>query len=182
MLVICERKSKVASCWMFNFYCSWRKRRMKEMTRKRRLLPRWVIWAASRKYMTHITRKQTLRSLLLSYQEKDGLRPSLFWYETDFSEFDSADVIDFILERPVSYQKKEGRVWPKVCLRFVFSWRVSHRLSQSQVFFFVSHYFDKVKPTLPENKHGGPKKHKLQKYVKCVLLYCIHLPFYKEEV
>ncbi len=60
----------------------------------------------------HVTRKQTLRSLSLSYQKKDGrawLRPSFFWYDTDFSEFDSTDIIDYILEKSVSYQKKDGR-------------------------------------------------------------------------
>ena len=50
--------------------------------------------------MTCVTRKQTLRSLLLSYQKKDGQawpHPSFFWYDTDFSEVDSADIIDYIL-------------------------------------------------------------------------------------
>ncbi len=46
-------------------------------------------------------RKQTLKSLSLSYQKKD---------DTDFSEFDSADIIDDILEKSVSYQKKDGRL------------------------------------------------------------------------
>ena len=34
-----------------------------------------------------VTRKQTLRSLSLSYQKKDGRawpRPPFFWYDTDF--------------------------------------------------------------------------------------------------
>ncbi len=56
-------------------------------------------------------RKQTLRSLSLSYQKKDGRvwpRPSFFWYD-DFSEFDSADIIDYIHEKSVSYQKMDGR-------------------------------------------------------------------------
>ncbi len=34
---------------------------------------------------------------------------SFFWYDADFSEFDSADSIDYILEKSVSYQKKDGR-------------------------------------------------------------------------
>ncbi len=51
-------------------------------------------------HMTRITRKQTLRSLP---------RPSFFWYDTFFSEFDSADIIDYILEKSVSCQKKGGR-------------------------------------------------------------------------
>ncbi len=56
-------------------------------------------------------RRQTLRSLSLSYQKKDGhawSRPSFFWYDTDFSEFDFADIIDYILEKSVSYQNKDG--------------------------------------------------------------------------
>ena len=47
--------------------------------------------------LTHVTRKQTLRALSLPYQKKDGcvaapilLLVSFFWYDTDFSEFDSA--------------------------------------------------------------------------------------------
>ena len=59
-----------------------------------------------------VTRKKTLRSSSLSYQKKDGRtwpRPSFFWYDTDFSEFDSADIIDYILEKLVSCQKKGGR-------------------------------------------------------------------------
>ncbi len=38
-------------------------------------------------YMMHVTGKQTLRSLSLSYQKKDGCawpRSSFFWYDTDF--------------------------------------------------------------------------------------------------
>ncbi len=31
------------------------------------------------------------------------------WYDTNFSEFDSADIIDYILEKSVSCQKKDGR-------------------------------------------------------------------------
>ncbi len=31
-----------------------------------------------------------------------------FWYDTDFSDFDSADIIDYIFEKSVSYQKKDG--------------------------------------------------------------------------
>ncbi len=48
----------------------------------------------------------------MSYQKKDGCawpRPSFFWYDTDFSEFDSADNIDYIIEKSVSCQKKDGR-------------------------------------------------------------------------
>ncbi len=76
-----------------------------------------------------ITRKQTSRSLLLSYQKKDGRawpHPSFFWYDTNFSEFDSADLIDYILEKSVSYQKRAhpsfGMTKTKT-LRSVFSWR-----------------------------------------------------------
>ncbi len=62
-------------------------------------------------YLTRVMRKQTLRSLSVSYQKKDGRswpRPSFFWYDTDFSEFDSTDIIDYILKKSVSYQKKDG--------------------------------------------------------------------------
>ncbi len=62
--------------------------------------------------MTRVTRKQTLRSLSLSYQKKDGRawpHPSFFWYDTDCSEFYSADIIDYILKKSVSYKKKDGR-------------------------------------------------------------------------
>ncbi len=65
--------------------------------------------------MMRIKRKQTLRSLSLSYQKKDGRtwsRRPFFWYDTDFSGFDSADIIDYILEKSVSYQKKDGREKP----------------------------------------------------------------------
>ncbi len=47
-----------------------------------------------------VTRTQTLRSLSLSYQKKDGRawpRRSFFWYDTDFLEFESFDFIDRIL-------------------------------------------------------------------------------------
>ena len=57
-----------------------------------------------------VTRKQTLRSLSLPYQKKNGRAwpcPSFFWYDTDFSEFDSADIIDYILEESVSCQKRD---------------------------------------------------------------------------
>ncbi len=59
-------------------------------------------------FVTHqvmcVTRKQILRSLSLSYQKA---RPSFFWYDTNFSEFDSANLIDYILEKSVSYQKND---------------------------------------------------------------------------
>ncbi len=64
--------------------------------------------------MTCVMRKQTLRSLSLSYQKKDGRpwpRPSFFWYDTDFSEFDSADIIDYILEKSVSYHARPSFFW-----------------------------------------------------------------------
>ena len=64
-----------------------------------------------------------------------GEGTSIFWYDTDFSEFDSVDIIDYILEKSVAFQKKDGRghacpsfFWYdndkdlKVC----FSWRVSY--------------------------------------------------------
>ena len=40
--------------------------------------------------MTRVTKKQTFRSLSLSYQKKGGRAwpcLSFFWYDTDFSEF-----------------------------------------------------------------------------------------------
>ena len=38
-----------------------------------------------------------------------GMTPTFFfWYDTYFSEFDSADIIDYILRKSVSYQKKGG--------------------------------------------------------------------------
>ncbi len=38
--------------------------------------------------------------------QKEG---SFCWYDTDSSEFGSADNTDYILEKSVSYQKKDGR-------------------------------------------------------------------------
>ncbi len=67
-----------------------------------------------------VTRKQTLRSLSLSWP-----RPSFFWYDTDFSEFDSADIIDYILENPLSYQKKDGCSHTTKTLKSVFTRRTS---------------------------------------------------------
>ncbi len=32
---------------------------------------------------------------------------TFFWYDTDFSEFDSADIIDYIFRKSMSYQKKD---------------------------------------------------------------------------
>ncbi len=53
--------------------------------------------------------------------------PSFFWYDTDFSEFDSADLINYILEKSVSYHKKDGRgrMTTTKTFRSVFSWRTS---------------------------------------------------------
>ncbi len=50
-----------------------------------------------------------------------------FWHDTDFSELDSADIIDYILEKSVSYQKKDrrGMITTKT-LRSVFSWHASY--------------------------------------------------------
>ncbi len=72
----------------------------------------WEVWTNEILHVRCVTRKQTLRSLSLLYQKKDGRvwpRPSFFWYDTDFSEFVSADIIDHILEKSVSCQKKDGR-------------------------------------------------------------------------
>ena len=60
--------------------------------------------------MMRVTRKQSSRSLSLSYQKKDGHAwpyPFFYWYDTDSLEFDSADIIDYILEKSVSCQKKD---------------------------------------------------------------------------
>ena len=48
-------------------------------------------------------------------------------YDTDFSEFDFADITDHILKKSVSYQKKDpsfGMTTTKT-LGSVFSWRAS---------------------------------------------------------
>ncbi len=75
--------------------------------------------------MTRVTRKQVFVVVIP--------RPSFFWYDTDFSEFDP-EIIDYILEKSVSYQKKDehGHVHPSFfwmtttkTLRSVFSWCVS---------------------------------------------------------
>ncbi len=71
-------------------------------------LHHWVIMA----HMTRITRKQTLRSLSLSYQKKDGRvwpRPSFFWCATDFYGIWSMKSKDSNSKKSVSYQKKDGR-------------------------------------------------------------------------
>ncbi len=97
--------------------------------------------------MTRITRKQTLRSLSLSYQKKDGRAwssPSFFWYDTDFSEFDSADIIDYILENMRTHPSF-GMTTTKT-LRSVFSWlasNVTYMLSVQapRLNFFLSWWF-----------------------------------------
>ena len=58
--------------------------------------------------------------------------PSFFWYDTDFSEFDSADIIDYILEKSVSYFWYDNDRDLKVCflvthLTRSFGTRVSYR-------------------------------------------------------
>ncbi len=56
-------------------------------------------------YMRRIMRKQTLRSLSLSYQEKDGHAwplPSFFWYDSNFSR------IWLWWHSIQSYQNKDG--------------------------------------------------------------------------
>ncbi len=88
--------------------------------------------------MTRVIRKQTLRSLSLSYQKKDGRawpRPSFFWHGTDFPEFDSTDIIDYIIKKSVSYQKEgwaRGMTTTKT-LRSVFSCRRSSNKNHSTV-------------------------------------------------
>ncbi len=60
-----------------------------------------------------VTRKQTLRSLSLSYQKKDGRawpRSSFFWYDTDFLEFESFEFIDQVgVKTKEGSQKKDRR-------------------------------------------------------------------------
>ena len=75
---ICKQRSINISIWKSFWYCQFKILSMRLCN------------------MTHITRKQSLRSLSLSYQKKDGcawLCPSFFWYDTDLSEFDSVDII-----------------------------------------------------------------------------------------
>ncbi len=46
--------------------------------------------------------KTDLKAFVVVIPKKDGRawpRPSFFWHDTDFSEFDSADIIDYILEK-----------------------------------------------------------------------------------
>ncbi len=58
--------------------------------------------AANNISCTCVTRKQTLRSL------SNVVIPNEGWAHVN-SEFGSADIIDYILEKSVSYQKKDGR-------------------------------------------------------------------------
>ncbi len=47
----------------------------------------------------------------MSYPKKDGLGGRghpFFGMKPTFSEFDSADIIDYILEKSVSFHKKDG--------------------------------------------------------------------------
>ncbi len=57
-----------------------------------------------------VTRKQTLLKVFVVVMPKEGWArvASFFWYDTTFSEFDSADIIDYILKKSVSCQKKDG--------------------------------------------------------------------------
>ncbi len=62
--------------------------------------------------MRCVTRKQTLRSLLLSYQEKDwwaGPHQSFFWYDTDYKIY-SVKVADYRFT--VDVMPKEGLMGP----------------------------------------------------------------------
>ncbi len=96
-------------------------------TRNKKIKTLWTLYAAVLLYRTayfpiitildqYVTEvlmeEANIRSLSLSYQKKDGRvwpRPSFFWYDTNFSEFDSANIRHYILEKSVSYQKKDGR-------------------------------------------------------------------------
>ncbi len=59
-------------------------------------------------------RRHAKRSLMarVSVTSKEGwtgaTRP-YFWYDNEHSEFDSADIIDYILRKSVLYQKNDGR-------------------------------------------------------------------------
>ncbi len=78
-------------CYFFKGHC----------TRNRGILTGWSCNVTFlQNFHVSVTRKQTLRSLLLSYSKKDGHawpRPSFFWYDTDFLEFESFYFIDCIL-------------------------------------------------------------------------------------
>ena len=86
--------------------------------------------------MTHVTRKQTLRSLSLSYLKKDGHMwpcPSFFWYDTDFLEFGSAGIIDYILEKSVSYLKKDGRGHKGLKVCFLVTHVINHDIVNTRL-------------------------------------------------
>ncbi len=75
--------------------------------------------------------KTDLRVFVVVMPKEGWPRPSFFWYDTDFSEFDSAVIIGYILEKSVSCQKKDGRSHPSFgmtttkTLSSVFLWRMS---------------------------------------------------------
>ncbi len=52
--------------------------------------------------------KTDLKVFVVVIPKERWPRPSSFWYDTDFSEFNSDGIIDYILEKSVSYQKKDG--------------------------------------------------------------------------
>ncbi len=59
-------------------------------------------------------KEESVRSVGIELSNITGFKetwphPSFFWYGTDFSEFNSADIIDNILEKSVLCQKKDGR-------------------------------------------------------------------------
>ncbi len=51
--------------------------------------------------------KTDLKVFVVVILNEGWVRPC-FWYDTDFSEFDSVEIIDYILEKSVSCQKKDG--------------------------------------------------------------------------
>ena len=85
--------------------------------------------------MTHVMWKQTSRSKCRWH--------TFFWYDTDISEFDSADISDYICEKSVSCQKNDGNgqarpsfFWydnDKDLLRSVFSWCAVMRVKSGKL-------------------------------------------------
>ena len=65
-------------------------------------------------YMTHVTRKQTLRSLSLSYHA----RPSFFWYDTNFSRILSMMSAESTSEKSLSYLLKVYFLVTRVTLQW----------------------------------------------------------------
>ncbi len=94
---------------------------MRIPTHKKCLKPKLFITClreSSPNNMRCVTRKQTLKSLLLSYRGR--AHPS-FGMTPTFKKFDFAGIIDYILKTLVSCQKMDGSGHATKTLRFVFS-------------------------------------------------------------